>query len=49
MKNRPWQQALDRAVPQVVDVTGETVQQNFEDFLEEYVFTFGETKDWIAD
>ena len=33
--NRP-RQLMDRAVPRVVDVTGETVQQNFEEFLEQY-------------
>lgn len=34
VKGRP-KNLLDRAVPRVVDVTGETVQQNFEEFLEE--------------
>ena len=34
LKNRP-RDPLDRAVPRVVDVTGETVQQNFEEFLEQ--------------
>ena len=28
-------QALGRAVPRVVDITGETVQQNFEEFLQQ--------------
>lgn len=30
-------QALGRAVPRVVDITGETVQQNFEEFLQQFV------------
>lgn len=34
--NRP-RQPMDRAIPRVVDVTGETVQQNFEEFLEQCV------------
>ena len=34
LKTRP-RNPLDRAVPRVVDVTGETVQQNFEEFLEQ--------------
>ncbi|KAI9813700.1 MAG: MCM DNA helicase complex subunit mcm6 [Thelocarpon impressellum] len=35
LKSRPGD--LNRMVPKVVDVTGETVQQNFEDFLESFV------------
>lgn len=37
IRNRPIQ-SMDRAIPRVVDVTGETVQQNFEEFLEQCAF-----------
>ncbi len=33
-------QPEDRPIPRVVDITGETVQQNFEDFLEQYASSF---------
>ncbi|KAI9790307.1 MAG: MCM DNA helicase complex subunit mcm6 [Piccolia ochrophora] len=36
LKSRP-KNALDRSVPKVVDETGETIQEHFEDFLDNFV------------